>query len=212
MLLYHISILLRTISHCITTLIPALLSLSLHHLSLIHTHSFSRSSSLTNYPHLCIYLQNTSNLLHNRLNSKPITHRLDTSLENRPGYPVIMSPVIILIAGMTILTALSHIHFSPLPSLHPPITPGHHTKYPLVHTHTYRHTYYNGTTLQSLHSIAEPRLFIHAVSILATSLLHDHIRSISLFFTPCHPTLPPIKIYRRCPATPLEHFLQILSY
>ena len=89
-------------------------------------------------------------------------------------------------------------------------------------THTYIHpcihTYHNGTTLQSLHSIAEHRLFIHTVSILATSLLHDHwLLSLSFshmfhsLFSPFHTTVPPIKIYQRCPATRLEHFLQHIS-
>ena len=86
-----------------------------------------------------------------------------------------MSALIILIAGITIITASSNDHFSPLPSLHPPITPGHHTEFPLDNTDTY----YNGTTLQSLHSITEPRLFIHPDSILATSrALPEHFISL----------------------------------
>ena len=50
-----------------------------------------------------------------------------------------MSAVIILIIVITILTALTHIHFSPLPSVNPPITPGHHTEFPLDNTNTYTH-------------------------------------------------------------------------
>ena len=123
---------------------PSPQNLSLYQLSFLHyshypsiiTHPFIL---VTNYPRLCTYLQSTSHLLHHRLNSKPITHRLDTSLQNRPGYRVIMSAVIILIAAITIITASSHIHFSPLPSLHPPMTAGHHTEFPLDNTNT--HTY-----------------------------------------------------------------------
>ena len=131
-----------------------------------------------------------------------------------------MSAVIILIAAITIITASSHIHFSPLPSLHPPMTAGHHTEFPLDNTHTYIYidTYTTMAQLFNLYIqsanydysfILSPFSLHHPFT--STDFSHSHSHMFHSLFSPCHRTLPPIKIYRRCLPTPLEHSHQYKS-
>ena len=179
----------------------------------IISHSFIL---VTNYPRLCTYLQKTSYLLQKRLNTKEITQRLDTSLETRPGYRVIISALIILSTDITMLAASSDRHFSPLPSNHPPISTEHHN---FIATNRRSTTHCMGKTLQSLQPIAAPTT-IHSsyLSIHTATLLHEQwLLSLSFslmihsLFSPCHPTVPTIKIYRRCPPIGLDDSLQNIS-
>ena len=115
-----------------------------------------------------------------------------------------------MIIVITILTGSSNIHFSPRPSIHPPITAGHHNFITPSNDST---TQCIRTTSQSLLSIVAPKT-IHSsyLSILNVSLqllpsspnishlqqLSD-IQSTDSIFSQCHWTAHLTNKYRRGP-------------
>ena len=130
-----------------------------------------------------------------------------------------MPPLIILIAVITILSASSHIHFSPLPSLHPPITAGHHTEFPLHHT-----MHVNNSSISTFNSRTPT---IHSFCLHAPYITPSReLTSVTLVFSltfdflypPSYPTVPryidddqlhltniPSNIFRWCPHNSVEH-------
>ena len=162
MLLYHIRILLRTISHCIRTLILALISLSLHHLSLILTCDQLATSLQIPSKHIAPPASSSES----QTDKTPIRH-LSTEQTGKSSHHVRSDHP-------------HHCHHHPhcinthsfLSTYTNPASDYCRTSH-RIPARQYTHTHYNATTLQSLLSIAEPPLIIHPVSILITSLLHE---------------------------------------
>ena len=133
-----------------------------------------------------------------------IPYRSPSSLDNRPAYRF-LSPLIFLI-----MWSPSSLHHHTFISIH-----FHHSLLPLLLDIIMKSRSTNhcmGTPHQSPHL----RPFSHPLSILTASLLHaQRLLSFSFsilfqsIFSPCHPTVPPLKKDRRSPPTALKHSLKI---